>query len=107
MRNRERGNSCFVSRFPIPYSRKDNKQQKIVISMAKKRNKKDEKKAKIGKRVELGVSELEQITKSTVQDMIDRGILAEDEETKEIDFPEEIEAKRKKREKEKKDEEEG
>jgi hypothetical protein len=74
--------------------------------MAKKRNKKDEKKAKKAKRVELGVSDLEQITKSTVQDMIDRGILAQDEETKEIDFPEEIEAKRKKREKEKKDEEE-
>jgi hypothetical protein len=73
--------------------------------MAKKRNKKNEKKANKAKRVELGVSDLEQITKSTVQDMIDRGILAQDEETKEIDFPEEIEAKRKKRKKKKKDEE--
>jgi hypothetical protein len=67
-----------------------------------KMSKKKEKKPKKAKRVELGVNELEQITKSTVQDLIDRGILARDEETNEIDFPEEIEAKRKKREKEKK-----
>ena len=70
--------------------------------MAKRRDKKKDKKIKKAKRVELGVSELEQITRSTVQDMIDRGILAQDEVTKEIDFPEEIEAKRKKREKKKK-----
>ena len=70
--------------------------------MAKRRDKKKGKKPKKAKRVELGVSDLEQITKSTVQDLIDRGILAEDEETKEIDFPEEIEAKRKRREKRKK-----
>ena len=71
---------------------------KIMIDMSKKKDKKPKK----AKRVELGVSELEQITKSTVQDLIDKGILAKDEETNEIDFPEEIEAKRKKREKGKK-----
>jgi hypothetical protein len=65
----------------------------------------ESKKKKKGKRVELGVSELEQITKNTVQDLIDRGILAQDEETDEIDFPEEIEAKRKKREKDETDDE--
>ena len=76
------------------------------MKMAKKKDKKKEKEPKKAKRVELGVTDLEQITISTVQDLIDRGILAQDEETKEIDFPEEIEAKRKKREKEKKDQEE-
>ena len=53
------------------------------------------------KKLELGYSELEYITRYSVQDLIERGVLAEDKDTHEIDLPEELERKRKKRDKEK------
>ena len=69
----------------------------------KKKDKKDESKnkPKTAKKIELDYGELEYITRYTVQDLIERGVLAEDKETHEIDLPEELERKRKKREKEK------
>ncbi len=70
--------------------------------MSKKKDKKS-KKADKPKRVELDYGDLEHITRATVQSLIDRGELAEDEDTHEIDLPEEIEAKRKKRKKDKQD----
>lgn len=69
--------------------------------MSEKKDKKSIKKEKKAKRVELDYGDLVYITRATVQNLIDRGVLAEDEETHEIDLPEEIEAKRKKRERDK------